>query len=117
MQPSTTSGAVAKPNSSGAEHGADDDVSPRLDLAVDLNGDAVAQPVDDERLLRFGESELPGAPRVLHRRERARARAAVVARNHDVVGLGLRHARRDRAHKVTPREPPNLFVWRNRRNP
>ena len=81
-----------------AEHGADDDVAPRLDLAVDLDRNAVAQAVDDERLLSFGETELPGAARVLHRRERACARAAVVPRNDDVVGLRLGDARGHRAH-------------------
>ena len=97
MQPSTTSGAVAKPNSSAPSSAPIDDVAAGLHLAVDLHGDAAAQPVEHQRLLRLGETELPRRARVLDRRYRRRAGAAVVAGDRHVVGLRLRDARGDRA--------------------
>ena len=58
----------------GAEQRADDDVAPGLHLAVDLHGDAAAQAVEHQRLLRFGEAQLPGRAGVLDRRPGARRR-------------------------------------------
>ena len=81
----------------GAEQRGDDDVAAGLDLAVDLHDDPVAQPVEHERLLGLGEAELPRAAGVLEARQRARAGAAVVARDEHDVGVRLAHARRDRA--------------------
>ena len=43
----------------GAEQRADHDVAAGADAAVDLHGDAAAQPVGDERLVGFGEPDLP----------------------------------------------------------
>ncbi|AJX01694.1 hypothetical protein BM45_3124 [Burkholderia mallei] len=80
-----------------AEQRADHDVAARLHLAVGLHANAPAQAVQHERLLRLGEAELPRRTRVLDRRQRRSARAAVVARDHDVIGLRLRDARRHRA--------------------
>ena len=97
MQPSTTSGAVAKPNSSAPSIAPIDDVAAGLHLSVDLHGDAAAQAVQHQRLLRFGEPELPRRARVLDRRQRRGAGAAVVAGDGHVIGLRLGHARRDRA--------------------
>ena len=69
----------------GAEQGGDDDVAPGLQLAVGLHDDAVAQPVEQQRLLGLGEAELPRSAGVLERRQRAGAGAAVVAGDqHDV---------------------------------
>ena len=81
----------------GAEQRADDDVAPGLQLPVDLHDHAVAHAVEHERLLGLGEAELPRRAGVLERVQRARARAAVVARDEDDVGEGLRGARGDRA--------------------
>ena len=81
----------------GAEQGGDDDVAARLQLPVGLHDDAVAQPVEQQRLLCLGEAELPRAAGVLERRQRARPGAAVVAGDQHDVGLGLRHAGGDRA--------------------
>ena len=67
-QPETTSGAVAKPNSSAPEQRGDDDVAAGLQLAVDLHDDAVAQPVQHQHLLRLGEPELPRHAGVLDAR-------------------------------------------------
>ena len=63
MQPDTTSGAVAKPNSSAPSSAAIDDVAAGLQLSVDLHDDPVAQVVEQEHLLRLGEAELPRARR------------------------------------------------------
>ncbi len=69
----------------GAEQGGDDDVAPGLQLAVGLHDDAVAQAVQQQRLLGLGEAELPRPAGVLQRRQRAGTRAAVVAGDqHDV---------------------------------
>ena len=80
-----------------AEQRGDHDVAPGLELAVDLHDDAVAQAVAHERLLRLREPELPRRARVLDRRERRRAGAAVVARDEHDVAVRLRDARGDRA--------------------
>mmetsp|Transcript_28114 Transcript_28114/g.71895 ORF Transcript_28114/g.71895 Transcript_28114/m.71895 type:complete len:417 (+) Transcript_28114:883-2133(+) len=77
----------------GAEERAHDDVVPRLEAAVDAQHDAVAQAVEDELLVRLGEAELPRAARVLDRRERRGAGAAVVPRDLDDVGARLGDAR------------------------
>ena len=81
----------------GAEQRRDDDVAPGLQLAVALHDDAVAQTVAHERLLRLGDAELPRRARVLERRERRRAGAAVVPGDEHDVGVRLGHARGDRA--------------------
>ena len=54
----------------GAEQRRDDHVAAGLQLAVGLHDDAVAQPVEQQRLLRLGQAELPRRARVLDRRER-----------------------------------------------
>ena len=97
MQPLTTSGAVAKPNSSAPSSARDHDVAAGLQLPVDLHDDAVAQPVEQQRLLGLREAELPRRARVLDRREPRRAGAAVVTGDQHHVGVRLRHAGRDRA--------------------
>ena len=48
-----------------------------------------AQVVEHEHLVRLGHAQLPGQARALDARPRARARAAVVPRDHDVLGLAL----------------------------
>ena len=47
----------------GAEQRADHDVAAGADAAVDLHGDAAAQPVGHQRLVRLGEPDLPRASR------------------------------------------------------
>ncbi len=81
----------------GTEQRGDDDVAPGLELAVALHDDAVAQPVAHERLLRLGDAELPRRARVLERRERRGAGAAVVPGDQDDVAVRLGHARGHRA--------------------
>ena len=81
----------------GTEQRGDHDVAAGLELAVDLHDDAVAQAVQQQRLLRLGEAELPRCTRVLDRREPRRAGAAVVTGDEDDVRVRLRHAGRDGA--------------------
>ena len=81
----------------GAEQRRDHDVAARLHLPVDLHDDAVAQPVEEQHLLRFGQAQLPGHTAVLDAGERRGARAAVVARDQHHVGVRLGDARGDRA--------------------
>mmetsp|Transcript_4366 Transcript_4366/g.6154 ORF Transcript_4366/g.6154 Transcript_4366/m.6154 type:complete len:1101 (-) Transcript_4366:1586-4888(-) len=68
------------------------------DLPVRLQPHARPQVVQHQRLLRLGHAQLPGQAGALHARPGRRARAAVVPRDHNVVRLGLGHARRDHAH-------------------
>ena len=71
MQPETTRGAEAKPNSSAPEQRADDHVAPGLELPVDLDDDPVPQPVGQQGLLGLGQADLPGDAGVLERGQRA----------------------------------------------
>ena len=95
MQPETTSGAVANPNSSAPIRRPDHDVASGLHLAVHLHDDAIAQAVEAQHLLRFSEAELPRHAAVLDRGQRRRAGAAIVPGDqHDVrVRLGDARAR------------------------
>ena len=81
----------------GAEQRADDDVAAGAQAAVDLHGDARAQPVQHQRLLRLGEPDLPRAAGMLDRGQRRGAGAALEAGDRDVVGARLGDAGRDRA--------------------
>ena len=60
MQPSADEDDRAETELLGAQQGGDRQVAPGAQLAVDLDADAVAQPVGDQRLLRLGQAELPG---------------------------------------------------------
>ena len=97
MQPDTTSGAVAKPNSSAPSSAAIDHVAAGLELSVDLDDDAVAEVVEHQHLLRLGEAELPRNAAVLDRGERRRAGAAVMTGNQHDVAVRLGHTGGDRA--------------------
>jgi hypothetical protein len=105
MQPSTISGAVANPNSSAPRIAATTTSRP-----VRLKTNAVSQAVEQERLLHFGQAELPRNARLLDRRQRGRAGAAGVARHDDQIGIGLRDAGRDGADAALRDE-----LYRNRR--
>ena len=74
MQPSATSGAVAKPNSSAPSSARDDDVAAGLQLAVDLDDDAAAQVVEHQRLVRLGQAQFPRDAGVLDARSAAMRR-------------------------------------------
>ena len=81
----------------GTEQRADDNVAPGSHAAVDLHGDAPAQAVQHERLVRLSEADLPGGARVLDRCERGGAGAALEAGDRHVVGARLGDAGRNRA--------------------
>ncbi len=81
----------------GAEQRADHDVAAGADAAIDLYGDAAAQPVGHQRLVRFGKPDLPRRAGMLDRGEWRRAGAALEARDGHVVGARFRDAGRDRA--------------------
>ena len=82
----------------GPEQRGDHDVATGLQLSIGLHDDAVAQAVQQQRLLGLGEAELPRSARVLERRQRRRPGASVVATDEHDVGMGLGHAGRHRAH-------------------
>ena len=95
MQPVTIR-AVEKPYSS-APRSAAISIAPGPHLAVDLQDHARAQVVLEQRLLGLGEADLPRHAGRLDRGLGRGAGAAVVARDHDVVGARLDHAGRDGA--------------------
>jgi hypothetical protein len=85
----TTSGAVAKPYSSAPSSAPMTTSRPVLSWPVDLHDDAVAQAVEQQRLLRLGQAQLPRRAGVLERGERRGARPAVVAGDEHDVGVRL----------------------------
>ena len=74
-----------------------DHVQAALQAAVGLHDHALAQAVGEQCLPRFRQPQLPRRTGVADRRQRARAGAAVVARDGDQVRAGLDHAGGDRA--------------------
>ena len=83
----------------GAEQRGDDHVAAGLELAVGLDGDAAAQIVEHERLVRLGQAEFPREAGVLDRGQRRGAGAAVVAADQDHVRVRLGDARGDRCRR------------------
>ena len=81
----------------GAEQRADHHVAAGADAAVDLHGDAAAQAVGHQRLVGFGEADLPRRAGVLERGEGRCAGAALEARDRHMVGARLRDAGGDGA--------------------
>ena len=73
----------------GAEKEGHDDVTPRLDLPVRLYDNTVAEVIHDERLMRLSQTELPGEASALDAAPLRRTGATIVARDKNVVGLGL----------------------------
>ena len=88
----------------GAQQGRDEEIAARLELPVRLKHGAAAEVVGHQRLLRLGETELPGEPRALDPGPSRRAGAAVVAGDENVVSLSLDHARGDGADAVLGHE-------------
>ena len=98
MQPSVTRAEVPKPNRSAPRSAPIDHVAAGPHLAVALHEDAIAEAVQNERLLRLGQPDFPGRAGVLDRRQRARAGAAVMAADQHFVGIAFGHAGGHRAH-------------------
>ena len=86
-----------EPEFLGAEQRGDGNVAAGLELAVGLDDDATAEIVQHERLVRLGEAEFPRDAGVFDRRERRRARAAVVAADENNISVRFRDARGDGA--------------------
>ena len=80
-----------------AQQRGDDDVAAGLQLAVGLHGDAAAQIVQHERLMRFGQAQFPRKAGVLDAGLRRGAGAAVVAADQHHVRVRLGHAGGDGA--------------------
>jgi len=81
----------------GAQQRADYHLAARADAAIDLHGNAAAQPVQHQGLMRLGETDFPRLAGMMDRAERRRAGAALMARDRDMIRIGLAHAGRDRA--------------------
>ena len=81
----------------GAQERAHHHVAAGADAAIDLHRDAAAQAVEDERLVGFGEADLPRLAGVMDRGQGRGAGAALVAGDGDVVGIGLGDAGGDGA--------------------
>ena len=96
-QPTETSGAVAKPNSSAPNNAAMATSRPVLSWPSVSKHHAAAQVVEQQDLVGFGEAEFPGHAGVVDRGCRGGAGAAVVAGDQDDVGVGLGDAGGDGA--------------------
>ena len=81
-----------------AQQRADGDVAARAQAAIDLHGDAPAQAVQHQGLLRFGQTDFPRAARMGERRQRRGARAAFETGDRHMIGARFGDARRHRAH-------------------
>src|SRR5262249_3334972 len=81
----------------GGEEGEDDEVTPRANAAVDLDGDAAPEPVGDQGLVRLGEPDFPGRTGVFDGGQWGGPGATLKAGDGDVVGARLRHPGRHRA--------------------
>ena len=81
----------------GTKQGCDHHVAAGLELAIALHGDTRTQAVEHERLLGFGQADLPWGASVFDSVERSRAGATVVTGNQHHVGMALGNAGRDGA--------------------
>ncbi len=98
MQPSTTSGAVAKPNSSAPSSAAMTTSRPVLSWPSHSTAMRERRLFMHQHLVRLGEAQLPGDACVLDGGERRGAGAAVVAADEHHVGVRLGHPGGDGAH-------------------
>ncbi len=76
----------------GTKQRGDHHVATGLELAVALHGDAGTQAVQNQRLLGFGQADLPRGAGMLDGVERSRAGAAVIAGDQHHIGMALGHA-------------------------
>lgn len=75
----------------GTEQASHGDISPSSKLTVSLDNNTTTQVVQDERLVGLGETKLPGETSVLDTSPSGGACTTIVARDQDVVSLGLGH--------------------------
>ncbi len=87
-----------------AQQRADDDVAAGADAAIDLHRDAAAQIVQHQRLMRLGEADFPRLAGMMDRGQRRGTGAAFMARDGDMVGIGLGR-RRPRSCRRRARPP------------
>ena len=116
MQPDTTSGAVAKPNSSAPSSAATTTSRPVLSWPSTCTTMRSRRPLSSNVCWVSARPELPRCARVLLRRQRGGAGAAVVAGDQHHVGMRLGHAGRDRADAVLARpasRAPGPAGWRS----
>jgi hypothetical protein len=78
-----------------AEQGGHNDIPAGFELAVGLHDDAVAQAVEEQRLLGLGQPELPRCSGMLDAGQRGCAGPAVVPGDEDHIGMCLGYACRD----------------------
>ena len=97
MQPAAISGAVAKPNSSAPSSAPTTTSRPVRMPPSTCTAMRERRPVQHQRLLGFGEADLPRAAGMLDRGQRRGAGAAFVAGDGDVVGARLGDAGGDGA--------------------
>ena len=81
----------------GAEQRSDDDVAAGFQLAVGFHGDAAAQIIEHQGLVRFRQTQFPRQTGMLDARLRRSAGAAVMAADQHDIGVAFGHARGDRA--------------------
>ena len=97
LQPERHHRRGAEAEALGADDGRLHHVEPGLESPVGLQPHAVPQVIQAQRLVRLGETELPGGAGVLDGRQRTGAGAAVIAGDRDEVGVGLGDACGNRA--------------------
>jgi hypothetical protein len=81
----------------GAKQRAHDDIAARAKTAINLHCNAGPQPIEHERLMCLGETDLPRRTRMLDRGQRRSTGAALEARDRDMVGARLGNAGSNRA--------------------
>ena len=82
----------------GAQHPGDNDVSPRVEAPIGLQGQCPPETIGNKRLMRFGQADLPRRPRMLDAHQRRCSGPASVPGNRDDIGVCLGDADRDRPH-------------------
>jgi hypothetical protein len=80
-----------------AKERADHHVAAGADAAIDLDGNAAAQAIGDQRLMGLGKSDLPRRAGMFDRGQRRGASAALEAGDGDMIGTRLGDAGGDGA--------------------
>ena len=91
-------GRRAEAKALSTQHRRLDHVQAGLQSTVSLHAHLVAHVVATQRLVRLGQTQLPGRAGILDRRQRTGTCAAVIARDGDEVGISLGHTGSDGAH-------------------
>ena len=98
LQPRAEQGQRPEAETIGAQHPGDNDVSPRVEAPIGLQGQRPPETIGNKRLMRFGQADLPRRPRMLDAHQRRCSGPASMAGNRDDIGVCLGHAHRDRPH-------------------